>query len=75
LFSPEHSLIQSTYFGDQGPRQDSLNKYPAHAAMLQVIPRKDEERTGLDNTIMRNLLLTSVICGNLSEGLKKYSTN
>jgi hypothetical protein len=35
LFSPEHlSLIQSTYFGDQGPKQDYLNKYPAYATML-----------------------------------------
>jgi hypothetical protein len=61
LFSPEHlSLIQSTYLGDRDPRQDSLNKYPAHAAMLQVIPQNDEKRTGLDNTIMRNALNTYI---------------
>jgi hypothetical protein len=57
LFSTNHlQLIQSTYFGPQGLRSSSLEKYPIHKAFTDVIPRQEDTQPELDVFIMKMAL-------------------
>ncbi|KAG2197763.1 hypothetical protein INT46_005749, partial [Mucor plumbeus] len=57
LFSTKHlQLIQSTYFGPQGLRSSSLEKYPIYKAFTDVIPRQEDTQPELDVFIMKMAL-------------------
>jgi hypothetical protein len=57
LFSSDHlNLIHSTYFGQQGTHQSTLDKCQVHSAMVSIIPRIEDSQPDIENFVMKTAL-------------------
>jgi hypothetical protein len=59
-FNDSHlQLINSSYFGVQGIKKESLEKTPMHALLLESLPRRqDEVNTELSSSVSKLALQT-----------------